>query len=470
MSVMRKAIKPILAAMLAAAMTLITGPVMAQTNAPLTPDDRVLLNAINGCRAEPAPDYCAPFKGLLAHIQKSEASVPEAETKARLTVINAELDSTATAVSDLAAGQGPDHGVVVAPDGGKAFSFVGATDTKTASVSIDIDLPDKQDVLKNGTNRARKNTLTITAQTPVGQGSDYQNIATLDKMTKATSLGIAFNHYAIRWDSQAQTANDKDFQIRCVKIADELLAADPSQKVKLTSTYVPGGCNAGNLRAFIADDANLSTSRKAALAAAVEKLSTSTAPKIKSIWLFSVNGKVGQETHDYYDGTTLAKFSDSKKPWEIGVAATRVFSPGNRSTSLSYKHQLAYDDAGGGEKQTLCPPSGSPNLVCINGYVGAPKRTNTDLITLDYRYLSPKGRAGVPWGINPAATYDLESDKYGFQVPIYLILDSKKALTGGLRYDWTSDEHKSVVGIFITSAFCVLPGYSGCSAKDDSDK
>jgi hypothetical protein len=469
---MDKTTLPRLAAVLAAFASFAATPVRAQTSTPLSPDDRVLLNAIGACRTDPTPDYCAPFRGLLEHVQKAEAAVPEAETTSRLKVIAAETSETrATAVSDTASGLGPGPtGQIVAPDRGAMMSLSATSDTKTASIALDVDLPEAEagPVIKDGTVTSGKNTLTITAQTPVGQDADYQNVATLDGLTKATTIGLALNHFEIKWRSQASVINTEDYQRRCIEIANEFLAADPSQKKTLKSTFEPHGCNAGNLLAFVTSDDNLSASRKAAFTDTIEALRVSGAPKIESMRLFSVNGKVGYESHDYYDGTTLAKQSDNKKPWQIGVAATQVFGGGRMSATVSYNHQLTYEDGGDdGQKQILCPPSGSPNLVCINGYVGAPTLTKKDLITLDYRYLTAKGPLGFPVGINPTATYDAASGVYGFQLPIYLVVDPKKALTGGLRYNWTSDEHKSVVGIFVTSAFCVLPNYSGCNAKSD---
>ena len=460
------------AAIFAALASVIATPIHAQTSSSLSPEDRVLLNAINACRADSTPDYCAPFRALLAHIQEAGAAIPETETKDRLNIITDKTTAArSTAVSSTASGlgRGP-TGQIVAPDRGAMMSLSAASDTKTASIALDVDLPDTQPLTPraDGTFRGSKNTLTITSETPVGQDSDYQNVATLDGLTKATTIGLALNHFQIRWRSQASVINTEEYQSHCVAIANEFLAADPTQKKSLEGTFKPHGCNAGNLLAFVTSDNSLSASTKDAFTKTIEALRTSGAPKIESMRLFSINGKIGYESHDYYDDLTLAKQSDSKKPWQIGVAATQVFGDGGMSSTLSYNHQLTYDDGGGsGEKQVRCPPSGSPNLVCINGYVGAPSRTKKDLFTLDYRYLTASGPFGFPVGINPTATYDAATDAYGFQLPVYLVVDSKKALAGGVRYDWTSDEHKSIIGIFVTSAFCVLPKYSGCSAKDD---
>jgi len=151
----------------------------------------------------------------------------------------------------------------------------------------------------------------------------------------------------------------------------------------------------------------------------------------------------------------------------VGLSATRVFHHGDMSATLSYAYQRVYKDGGDdGQAQVLCKPGGTPFISCINGFIGHPVRGEQHLFTADYRYISPDTLLSIPVGIDPTFTYDAASGEYGFQLPVYVIPNKAKGLTGGLRYDWTSDKHHSVVGVFVTSAFCVLPGYDGCPTGD----
>jgi outer membrane receptor protein involved in Fe transport len=173
--------------------------------------------------------------------------------------------------------------------------------------------------------------------------------------------------------------------------------------------------------------------------------------------MVSVNGKAGYETHAYYDGSTLAKGSATKAPFQFGVSATRVATGGRLSGTLSYNHQEAYLDGAGSQKtQTLCPGGATGVLACVTGFIGAPKRQQQELLAAGVRYIG-ETPWGLPIGVGPSVTYETRSKAYAVQVPIYLVADKDKNLTGGIRYDWTSDTHHSTVGIFLTSAFSVLP-------------
>jgi hypothetical protein len=335
------------------------------------------------------------------------------------------------------------------------------TDTKNASVTLTVDLGAKSDDVTNS--------LSITAQTPVGQGQDYQNVATLDGLSKSTSIGFQYNLLKIRSTSQATTQSTPYYQNTCHALLHEIAAADPNAKIQKI-WYEENACNAGNLADLVSTDAALGD-LKPTLAAAVETLRQTGIPIIDSVWFLSTNGKVGYEQHSFFDGTSLAKSTLDRTPWQVGLAGTYVFHGGVSSVTLSYNYQRSYEDGGkDGKMQTLCPTTGTTVLKCVAGYINPPLRQDKDLFALDYRYISPPGTFPIPIGIDPGVTYDANSGAYGFQLPIYVIADKSKNLTGGLRYDWTSDKHESVVGIFVTSGFCVLPGYSGCSTGGSSDK
>jgi len=152
----------------------------------------------------------------------------------------------------------------------------------------------------------------------------------------------------------------------------------------------------------------------------------------------------------------------------VSAAATYVFRGGAHSATLGYKFQRSYKDGGeDGVAKVICNPVGTPNLACVDGFIGRPLREKQHLFSADYRYIAAKGPFGVPIGFNPTVTYDAQSGEYGFQAPVYLVADKAKYLTGGIRYSWTSEEHESVFGIFVTSAFCVLPNFTGCTSKDE---
>jgi len=137
---------------------------------------------------------------------------------------------------------------------------------------------------------------------------------------------------------------------------------------------------------------------------------------------------------------------------------------GDVSGTISLNYQRSYEDGGtAGKMETLCPTTGKTVLKCINGYIGAPLEVQKDLIGVELRYIA-SDKMPIPFGVDPSFTYDAKSSVYGFSVPLYVFVDKSKNLTGGIRFDWTSDKHQSVIGIFASSAFCILPGAAACGS------
>ncbi len=354
------------------------------------------------------------------------------------------------------------------PDGQKpVVKLEASTDTKTASVTAAFSVP-----LQPIPDVAQSLSFSVTAQTPVGQGVNYTNVATLDGMTKSTAIGFQLNYITEKFDAGSVKKHyfydDLAHQMLCktwLAIANDgspspLYVDHESQKAD---------CMAGYINDSAAANTNLSLAQRAQINKAIAILNAKENSyevlKVQPFWLFSLNGKMGGEDHTYYNGVTLAKSTVTKTPYQFGGAATWDFNEGNSSLSLLYNYQLAYADSNKGTAQVLCPLTGVVVLKCINGFVGAPTQRVKDLMTVDLRSLVKLPSAfQLTLGLDPAVTYDAAANSYAVQFPIYFLKDATNGLSGGIRYDWTSSQHVSVVGVFVASSFCVLPGANACVA------
>ena len=109
-----------------------------------------------------------------------------------------------------------------------------------------------------------------------------------------------------------------------------------------------------------------------------------------------------------------------------------------------------------GTTQTKCVAGVPPTITCATGFFGAPKEKTKALIGVDFRLIGEAPLLGIPIGIDPGFTYDAVAGSEAVQIPIYLFTDSSKNLSGGIRYDWTSTKHVSVVGVFASAALDIL--------------
>ena len=261
------------------------------------------------------------------------------------------------------------------------------SDQQTATVSAVFNLPPLS------ANLASNDYLTVTAQSPVLRDSTFVNIASLDGMAKSSSITFKYS---------------------------------------------------GMLGAFDFDSAN------AALLARAQGKDTADALLLANnydVWLFSLDGKVGSQKHDYIDPATLASVTSYTTSWQAGGSVGYVFDKGRMSFSLSADYQEFYQDGGDGMTSTTCLSSDN----CATGFIGAPVLTHQALITSDMRWIGSFGKH--PLGAELKVTYDPIGNTEAVELPVYLMTDDKGGLTGGVRYDWTSTNHISTVGVFVSSAF-----------------
>lgn len=426
----------------------------AGTPAKLTEQDRQMLRVVyayvqSECARDPSATYCS---SLLP--EKPAVAAPLASTYV----------AAGNVPADASRHLPKDAGLSIPEKNSADFGFAATSDTKTASATLSVDLSPVTHSL---------NTLAVTVETPFGQGSDYQNLATLDGLTKATTAGIQFTYIpSARYVPHSLVFNSDEYQLKCREVLNQAESIDPKiaedPRVKLTGRW----CDDGPLEQTINDSKKITASQKTLLTDKLHELHLTTTPVLESMWMFALNGKFGYEKHDYFSDTALAKSSVDRYPWQLGAAATYVFEHGLMSLTLGYNFQKSYEDGrSDGDKEVVCPPSSGANVTCVDGYIGPPQRQVKHLFSADWRFIAPTSLFSIPIGIDPGVTYDAKSHEYAFQFPIYIATNSSKGLTGGVRYDYTSKKKESIFGVFVSAAFCVLPGFSGCAPSDTkSDK
>lgn len=160
-------------------------------------------------------------------------------------------------------------------------------------------------------------------------------------------------------------------------------------------------------------------------------------------------GKGGYQDFEYFDGSDLSKQTVRKSPWSAGAFVSYASIWSDFLLLASFKAQDAYKDA---DSKTLCPGTASTGPIeCISGPIGLPNLERKHLLTLEGRKYVSKGLAFAL-----ALTRDFKNKVSGVQLPVYFIGDGEGGLTGGVRLDWSSDNHKTTVGVFVGQAFKLL--------------
>lgn len=166
--------------------------------------------------------------------------------------------------------------------------------------------------------------------------------------------------------------------------------------------------------------------------------------------ILGASGKVGYQTFNYYDGTSLAKKHNAKTPTSASVF---VGVTANNNIPLMFlarfEYQNAYKDA---DSKVLCPDGNSFPVTCVSGAIGSPVRTEKKIISIEARYEGP-------WlEVRPTISYDTVSKVKGFDLPVYFIngtsADGKPIpFNAGVDLGWRSDKHEAVIGLFVGTPF-----------------
>lgn len=172
------------------------------------------------------------------------------------------------------------------------------------------------------------------------------------------------------------------------------------------------------------------------------------------VWTFSAFAKVGHDEFKFIDAPTVAEKTETETPWSVGIAYSRAPLWKRRLYSVKFEHQRVYEDA---DQATVCPaPTSDPSVVCMTGALGPPKRDDKDILSLEIRQ-----RFAGHYGVAATASYDFSNEKFGIDVPVYLI--SGGDYSGGVRvaYKWSGededgDRDELTAAVFVSKALTLF--------------
>jgi hypothetical protein len=300
---------------------------------------------------------------------------------------------------------------------GNAVEVTASNDSGNATVKLSRSLSTPQN--------SSFSTFTLTASAPIDKSSDRTDLATLDGLRNAFTLGTKLTWF--RMSGRRNFAGDQKLVDKRDEICGELQRA-----LKLPADTEP--------------DCGIDLVKKNLPNRYVEYRQLLIDP---DGWLVSygVEPKVGYKKFTFLDGTTLSKMSDSKEPWS--VEAFIGFAPSKSQTLITIggNYQSGFKDADSG---ILCPPlSGSGPIACKTGPVGKPVSDDAELLYVEIRHQ-------FGWaGISLRATHDFKESLTGVDLPIIFIKGPDGGLTGGVRVGWNSTSHWQA-GIFVGKAFSLF--------------
>jgi hypothetical protein len=338
----------------------------------------------------------------------------------------AAMVANAGPVSDAAPHVNATLNEVVPAPADKGVSTPGAVEIRAGqdagAVSISLTILESS----KAASRGIFSTWTFTAAAPLNKDSADTTLGTLDGLTSATTLELKWSNFVAQGMRQpdktrlSEICNEakRNFKDLNGKEASEDACDDPSW-----------------LKANLSDDLYR------------EHDGNLWEPSAK-LWVYGLSGKIGHKAFKFVDPNTLGKTDTDEVPWS--ARAFVAWHP-NRSRLLvaaSLEYQQSFKDA---DSQVLCPAGAAP-VTCVGGPIGQPKEEKKQLASLEFR----KRFLSWPIAISMSATHDFESHVNGLDMPIYLVVNDKGALIGGLRLGWRDDTDDFGIGVFVGKTFSAL--------------
>lgn len=275
--------------------------------------------------------------------------------------------------------------------------------------------------------------LSLTAASPFDEDTSKGGFA-LDELTPGSSLKLELSWSSLFIGKRAEVG---PAQALCDSIAVAKALAKATNETERdqarNAKVEPGKCTSG----WVAenDHKQLDTFNRYGFG------------KDAGVWTVSGFGKIGHASYEFLDAGAWAKKTETETPWSFGVTGSWQPLWKRRLYTLKYERQHGYEAQ---DEGTICPPTSG--AACLTAAQGPPKHDNKDLISFEVRQ-----RFTNTIGLSVNVSYDIGSEDFGVEAPLYLIASDDYA--GGLKVTYkrenqgpNADKDDWQFGVFVSKA------------------
>jgi type II secretory pathway pseudopilin PulG len=180
--------------------------------------------------------------------------------------------------------------------------------------------------------------------------------------------------------------------------------------------------------------------------------------------IYFVGGELtaNQTDFDYLDQAAFAMQSKSRFGYSGTVFGGLILPSGQTSFTASFTYGRKYKAA---DPITLCQAINAvPQTQCITAPGAAPARRSQAIVSLEARHAFPANVGEFArFAIAPEVSFDLESDAYSLDLPVYLMGDGSGKLRGGVRFGYLNSKQADggregdfSLGMFVGVPFSVF--------------
>ncbi|MCA8899635.1 MAG: hypothetical protein KDA53_00125 [Hyphomonas sp.] len=172
------------------------------------------------------------------------------------------------------------------------------------------------------------------------------------------------------------------------------------------------------------------------------------------------SGSIGYDKYPYFPDTQFKKEETERVSGSIGAGL--IYFP-DHGTSFSFEgqYQHTFKAADAATRCRTDPDPGNDFLTCATGAFEKPSKANKFILAPQYRKVIKADKSDLfpRVAVAPRFEYDLLSNDFAFDVPIYLVADKDDGMVAGIRlgFEDKNDEEDVKFGVFYGKAFDLTP-------------
>jgi hypothetical protein len=165
------------------------------------------------------------------------------------------------------------------------------------------------------------------------------------------------------------------------------------------------------------------------------------------IQIFTFGGTVNRDKASYFSQNNLATLVKTHTTGYGAHAAYSLVLPNTVMYSLGFSYERTFKN---GDSLQICSPiSGSTSSKCQQGSIGAPQGKFSRIVFAESRILLSLNH----FALSPRMEYDFTASRFAARLPIYLVPNKDKLLTGGVTLGYVTHGDGFGAAIFVNKAF-----------------
>ncbi len=166
----------------------------------------------------------------------------------------------------------------------------------------------------------------------------------------------------------------------------------------------------------------------------------------------SVYASIAASSDDFeFFGHGFEREKDSKTSLGASVGLALLNPVKSSAFLVDYQRQRAYADDRGSQATVCVPLNEVPAVSCTTSFLRPPVAKDKNIFSIEYRKQWGNSRAAVA-----RIAYEQKEDVLGISVPIYLLSNQGKGLSGGIQFGWNDRERDFTAAIFVSAPFSLF--------------